>query len=363
MIDDRAADKIIEYMRTHETASRAGRKALIEYAYAIATKYGEGAAEMACQMYDAVAEISGAGVPAAVPAQTATKGEVAKTINGALLWSDTAESAASAMSRLVKTAGVDTTVKNAIRDGAEWAWVPHGDTCAFCLMLASQGWVGASRKVLKGDHAEHIHNNCDCTFAVRFDSRSTVEGYDPDEYRQIYDNAEGSTWEQKLNSMRRAQYAAKKDAINAQKRAAYAKRRERKGSKISFTDRTNSDTIKENETVPNVTVASIARDKMQNYLLNGDHPVGKNKARVLDSVLGFNQNNWKDLSKQIYYKLQTSTYTKKTETNYGVKYVVPMRLVGNNKSMVVNTVWQVDYGSDVPRLITMSFEMKTIKDE
>ena len=53
-------------------------------------------------------------------------------------------------------------LKNAVRDGAEWAWVPHGDTCPFCITLASNGWQKASRKVLKGGHAEHIHANCDC---------------------------------------------------------------------------------------------------------------------------------------------------------------------------------------------------------
>lgn len=225
-IDDRAAEAVVDYMMRHDTSSKAGRKALIEYAYGIATKYGEGAAEMACQMYDAVAQVSGASVAAADPARTATYGEVAKTINGALMWSNTPESAGAAVGRLVKTAGVDTTIKNAIRDGAEWAWVPQGDTCMFCIMLASQGWVRASKKVLNGDHAEHIHNNCDCTFAVRFDGKSTVEGYDPDRYLQIYNGAEGSTWKEKLNSMRRADYEVRKDAINAQKRVAYARRTE-----------------------------------------------------------------------------------------------------------------------------------------
>lgn len=124
------------------------------------------------------------------------------------------------VSRLVKRAGADTTLKNAVRDGAEWAWVPHGDTCPFCITLASNGWQKASSKVLKGGHAEHIHANCDCEFAIRFDHNTTVAGYDPEKYLAQYNAAGGD-----INKMRRIDYAARKDAINAQKRAAYAARK------------------------------------------------------------------------------------------------------------------------------------------
>ena len=123
------------------------------------------------------------------------------------------------VSRLVKRAGADTTLKNAVRDGAEWAWVPHGDTCPFCITLASNGWQKASSKVLKGGHAEHIHANCDCEFAIRFDHNTTVAGYDPEKYLKQYRDAGGD-----INKLRRVNYAANKERINAQKRAAYAER-------------------------------------------------------------------------------------------------------------------------------------------
>ena len=80
---------------------------------------------------------------------------------------------------------------------------------------------------MKGGHAEHIHANCDCTYAVRFDGRSGVQGYDPDRYLAMYENAEGDTPREKINAMRRELYAENKDRINEQKRSAYAKRVER----------------------------------------------------------------------------------------------------------------------------------------
>lgn len=137
---------------------------------------------------------------------------------------------------MVKRAGADTTLKNARRDGAQWAWVPHGDTCPFCITLASRGWQTASAKTLKGDHAEHIHSNCDCEFAVRFHSGTNVAGYDPEKYLKQYRDA-GSD----VNAMRRIDYAANRERINAQKRAAYAAQAYRKdlgaASKITLTRR------------------------------------------------------------------------------------------------------------------------------
>lgn len=201
---------------------------LIYAAYGIAQKYGEAAAAIAAEMYDAMALATGAAVAPAVPAAPATMSEVAKAVVGTAKTGNE-EIVASAAGRLVKMAGVDTTMQNALRDGAEWAWIPVGDTCAFCITLASRGWQRASQKALKGGHAEHIHANCDCTYAIRFDD-SEVEGYDPKVYEDMYYGADGSTPEERINAMRREAYARNSEEINAQKRSAYAKRRERESS-------------------------------------------------------------------------------------------------------------------------------------
>lgn len=133
-------------------------------------------------------------------------------------------------SRMVKVSSADTMVRNAIEWGAEVAWIPHGDTCAFCLTLASRGWEPASDKLIQNGHAEHIHANCDCTYAVRMDPNATVEGYDPDKYYEMYRSAPGLTSTEKINSMRREFYKEKSEKINEQKRIAYAKRKERESS-------------------------------------------------------------------------------------------------------------------------------------
>lgn len=205
------------------------RADIIDYAYALATKYGEGTGALASEMYDALAELSSASVSSAVPAPTATYAEVAKAVNGTIKTGN-AEIVSSATGRLVKMVGVDTMMQNALRDGAEWAWIPRGDTCAFCITLASRGWQSASKQAIKNGHAEHIHANCDCTYAVRFGHDVDVEGYNPSAYYKMYQNADGGSPKAKINAMRREFYAENADAINAQKRSAYAKMRARESS-------------------------------------------------------------------------------------------------------------------------------------
>ena len=211
-ISDKAAAEMQAYV---DRFGFGNTTAIINHAYALATKYGEAAAAAACDMYDAVAAVSRVSVPAAAPAETATFGDVAKAINGAI--NQGAEGQVPQITgRYVKRAGADTTLKNAIRDGAEFAWVPHGDTCAFCITLASGGWRRASEKALKGGHAEHIHSNCDCEYAIRFGDDDGVRGYDPDRYKRIYYDHGGD-----INSIRREQYQKNKEKINAQKRERY----------------------------------------------------------------------------------------------------------------------------------------------
>lgn len=213
-LNKKAGQLMADYIAAHGTGDT---NALIAYAHALVTKYGEGIAELACQMYDALAAAARAGVPAAEPAEPASYGEVARMVQATKASPPRMQRG---VSRLVKRAGADTTLKNALRDGAEFAWVPQGDTCAFCLTLASRGWQKASQAAIKGGHAEHIHANCDCEYAIRFDGASTVAGYDPEKYLRRY-RAAGSD----VNALRRVNYAKNRERINAQKRAAYAARK------------------------------------------------------------------------------------------------------------------------------------------
>ena len=222
-LGDRAESELQRFVDRAGGLASVDRNALIEHAYGLATIFGEGATALAAEMYDGVARRQGKHLPAAEPAPTATMQETARAINGTMKTGNS-KLVSQSVGRMVRLAGMDTTMKNAIRDGAEFAWIPSGDACAFCAMLAANGWQRASKKTMQGDHCDHIHANCNCSFAIRFGDDLDYASYDPTPYKEAYDAAEGDTWEEKLASMRRDIYAENADEINAQKRAAYAAR-------------------------------------------------------------------------------------------------------------------------------------------
>ena len=216
--------------------------AAIDFAYALATRYGEAAGAAACEMYDAIAELQGVSIPPAVPAATATMAETAKTVKGTMK-TGSLNVVADAAGRLVKQAGADTTLQNAKRDKAYFAWVAHGDTCAYCMTLAALGWQKAGELTLKGGHAEHIHSNCDCSYVIDFKGDLEVAGYHPGELNRMIKDMTGDEYDAEdiikasghsakghdntgLNMMRRQFYAENKELINEQKRSAYAIRQE-----------------------------------------------------------------------------------------------------------------------------------------
>ena len=240
-INNKAVEEFRNFTIKNGGYAHIDRQVLIDYAYGIATKYGESAAALSAEMYDTIAQASNALVPSAIPADTAGYQEVKKTVNGIIKNTGSDDVLADGIGRLVKMAGTDTTLQNAYRDrepmraskraykqrhnGAQVAWVPVGDTCPFCIMLAGAGWRKQTNWGAE-QHTEHVHANCDCTYMVRFDNSFTVEGYDPKEYSKMYNEADGGTMEEKLNAMRREDYAEHKDEINEQKREAYARRQE-----------------------------------------------------------------------------------------------------------------------------------------
>lgn len=178
------------------------RQKVIEFAKALSDKYGEGAAAYACDMYDAVAKEQKAKVKQAIPADTASWEEVGRAINGSLKQSEDGKLISGVVERLVKQAGEDTMLRNAARDSAEFAWIPGGKACAFCIMLASRGWQFATKN-LQNSHAEHIHANCNCEFAIRFDKNTNVKGYDPKALKKMYDEAApGKNSNEKIKALR-----------------------------------------------------------------------------------------------------------------------------------------------------------------
>ena len=223
LINKTASDKVAQWIEGNGVDDT---RQLLDYCYLITQKYGNGSASLSAFMYEAIADLEGKIVEPAILAPLPEYGDVAKAVQGTMKTSLNPEEIGGAVGRLVKQCGADTTLYNAKRDGAQFAWIPSGDTCAFCITLASRGWQYVSKQALKNGHAEHIHSNCDCAYAIRFNSITNVAGYDPNKYYEQYESAEGDTPKQKINAMRRRYYAQNREEILKQKASAEEKREE-----------------------------------------------------------------------------------------------------------------------------------------
>lgn len=85
----------------------------------------------------------------------------------------------------IKKSAGECIYRNGRRDPLKpkYARVPSGaETCRFCIMLASRGFVYHSKET--AGEGNHYHANCDCRIVPGFDGETTVAGYDPD---MLYD--------------------------------------------------------------------------------------------------------------------------------------------------------------------------------
>jgi hypothetical protein len=96
-----------------------------------------------------------------------------------------------------------TMIDNARKNKMMFARVPTGaHTCAFCMMLASRGFVYYSKQ--SAGEMMQFHNDCDCHIVAGVDG---VEGYDPDalysDYRDSRENADSGNYKDVLAQMRK----------------------------------------------------------------------------------------------------------------------------------------------------------------
>lgn len=88
----------------------------------------------------------------------------------------------------IKKASGESIAYNASLDPIKpkYARVPTGpETCEWCIMLASRGYVYVSAQ--SAGALTHWHENCDCVIVPQFDANYQVKGYDPKKYEAIWD--------------------------------------------------------------------------------------------------------------------------------------------------------------------------------
>lgn len=144
-------------------------------------------AQYAAALYDVLRDAQVGGTIGAVAAYEVDEAKVARAA-GASVKAGREKGLAAALDIAYSRAGYEisaasgqTMYANGVRDGrrVRFARMASGaETCQFCLMLASRGFVYTSEEA--AGYQGHYHANCDCVVVPQFAKDARYEGYDPD---------------------------------------------------------------------------------------------------------------------------------------------------------------------------------------
>jgi len=114
--------------------------------------------------------------------------------------------------------------------------------------------------------------------------------------------------------------------------------------------------------MPNSHLVEIAEAKVAGYLLNSGHPDGASKAAFFCG-LGYSQSDWQRLRRALAELAHAGLVRAIKTTRHGVKYIVDGELKAlRGGSATLRTIWIIDNGSEVPRLVT-AYPMGDLDDE
>jgi len=105
--------------------------------------------------------------------------------------------------------------------------------------------------------------------------------------------------------------------------------------------------------IPNADKAAIAKDKLCDYLLNPAHRRGGSKAKLLISM-GYAAGDWQRLETALRLHHLAAEVDCETNSDYGKRYEIAAPLPDLSGGLVpFRSIWQIDAGTDFPRLITV----------
>jgi hypothetical protein len=105
--------------------------------------------------------------------------------------------------------------------------------------------------------------------------------------------------------------------------------------------------------IPNAEKAIIEQQKIVLYLLDADHPDGGSKARLLLSI-GYSVAQWQQLDVDLRSMHLNEDFVAASHTVWGMRYEIVAPIIGPaGDTVLFRSIWQIDLGTGVPRLITM----------
>jgi hypothetical protein len=105
--------------------------------------------------------------------------------------------------------------------------------------------------------------------------------------------------------------------------------------------------------IPNADKAVIAPEKLRHYLLNAAHRRGSTKARLL-LACGYRADAWQLLEADLRTQHLTLDVAVTKDNSHGQRFEISGPLATpSGRRIVFQSVWQIDKGTELPRLITL----------
>lgn len=102
--------------------------------------------------------------------------------------------------------------------------------------------------------------------------------------------------------------------------------------------------------LPNSHRAVVEIEKLRNYSLNPNHPIGKHKARVFKAALGITLKEADWLRERALEIAVSEDARPGAASVFGDKYVIDSVLEYKGQSAMVRFSWIIEFGTDFPRL-------------
>lgn len=104
--------------------------------------------------------------------------------------------------------------------------------------------------------------------------------------------------------------------------------------------------------LPNARQARVQREKITDYLLAENPESGRGNPGFF-ARFGFTPENWRELADALKAAGAEYDVVEIEETAYGIQYAVEGWIhTPDQRNPYIRAVWQIDNGSDHPRLIT-----------
>lgn len=105
--------------------------------------------------------------------------------------------------------------------------------------------------------------------------------------------------------------------------------------------------------IPNADRAVIDAGKLIDYLLNPEHQRGGSKAALLISF-GYSGAAWQRLEEALRRDHLSQDVYRMRQSAYGTRYEIRAQMsTPTGRPLMLRSIWQIDTGTDVPRLITV----------